>query len=55
MFPSSPVSVGMFPSNRTLEAGAVHVLTFNPRINSVLKVALEQCPVGDDPFADGTP
>ena len=49
MSSSSPVSVGILPSNRTLEIGASHldwVLLVVPRST------LEQCPVGDDPFTD---
>ena len=45
MLPSSPVSVGMTPSNRTLEVGSVQVDT-----RLVLLVTLEQCPVADDPL-----
>ena len=47
MFPSSPVSVGMFPSNRTLEVGAVQV-----DVPSPLTVTFEQCAVAEDPFTD---
>ena len=48
--PSSAVSVGMTPSNRTLEAGDEHIeLPFRRRVTS------EQCPVADDPFAACTP
>ena len=43
MSPSSPVSVGMTPSNRTLEVGSVQV-----NVDSTL----EQCPVADDPLTD---
>ena len=46
MSPSSPVSVGMTPSNRTLEVGSVQV-----NVNSFL-LTLEQCPVADDPLTD---
>ena len=46
MSPSSPVSVGMTPSNRTLEVGSVQV-DVPPSI-----LTLEQCPVADDPFTD---
>ena len=46
MSPSSQVSVGMTPSNRTLEVGFVQV-----DIVPVL-VTLEQCPVADDPRTD---
>ena len=46
MSPSSPVSVGMTPSNRTLEVGSVQV-----DMTPVL-VTLEQCPVADDPLTD---
>ena len=42
--PSSPVSVGMTPSNRTLEVGSVQV-----DITPVL-VTLEQFPAADDPL-----
>ena len=48
MSPSSPVSVGMTPSNRTLEVGSVQV-----DIVPVLRIlTLEQCPVADDPLTD---
>ena len=46
MSPSSPVSVGMIPSKRTLEVGSVQV-----DMTPVL-VTLEQCPVADDPLTD---
>ena len=46
MSPSSPVSVGMTPSNRTLEVGSLQVDD-----NPVL-LTLEQCPVADDPLTD---
>ena len=50
VFPSSAVSVGMTPSNRTLEAGDEHVeKEFRCRVTS------EQFPVADDPFAASTP
>ena len=42
----SPVSVGILPSNRTLEVGASH-LEVDPAV-----VTLEQIPVADDPFTD---
>ena len=42
MSPSSPVSVGTRPSNRTLDLGREQVVV----------VPLEQFPVGDDPFTD---
>ena len=45
MSPSSPVSVGMTPSNRTLEVGSVHV-----DVRLFLRPILEQCPVADDPL-----
>ena len=48
MSPSSPVSVGILPSNRTLEVGAVHL--DGAVVNTV--VTLEQFPVADDPFTD---
>ena len=48
MFPSSPVSVGMLPSNRTLEVGASHLDSPIPKP----VVTLEQFPVADDPFTD---
>ena len=47
MSPSSPVSVGMTPSNRTLEVGSVQVIDLAP-----LLLTFEQCPVADDPFTD---
>ena len=46
MSPSSPVSVGMKPSNRTLEVGSVQF-----DMTPVL-LTLEQCPVADDPLTD---
>ena len=46
MSPFSPVSVGMTPSNRTLEVVSVQV-----DVTPVL-LTLEQCPVADDPFTD---
>ena len=46
MSPSSPVSVGMLPSNSTLEVGASH-LEVDPEV-----ATLEQFPVADDPFTD---
>ena len=46
MSPSSPVSVGILPLNRTLEAGASHLIRRGP----IAK--LEQFPVADDPFTD---
>ena len=48
MSPSSPVSVGILPSNRTLEVGALHLV--NPTL--VVEVTLRQFPVADDPFTD---
>ena len=45
MSPSSPVSVGMTPSNRTLEVGSVQV-------DVTPGLTLEQCPVADDPLTD---
>ena len=41
MSPSSPVSVGTFPSNRTLLVGAVQVLE---------GIKFEHLPLVDDPF-----
>ena len=46
VLPSSPVSVGMTPSNRTLEVGLLHV-----NVNIFLRVS-EQRPVADDPLTD---
>ena len=46
MSPSSPVSVGMTPSNRTLEVGSAQV-----DLAPVL-LTFEQCPVADDPLTD---
>ena len=44
MSPSSPVSLGMFPSNRTLEAGSVQ-----------FKAALlEHGLLAEEPFVDAT-
>ena len=43
----SPSSLGMMPSNRTLEVGSVQVDV------SPLLLTLEQCPsVADDPLTD---
>ena len=47
MFLSNPVSVGIFPSNRTLVFGVLQ-LDEDPKPS----VTLEQCPTGDDPFTD---
>ena len=48
MFPSSPVSVGILASNRTLEVGALHLA-----IPAILRVVvLKQFPVADGPFTD---
>ena len=44
MSPSSPVSVGILPSSRTLEVGVSH-------LDSSL-LTLEQFRVADDPFTD---
>ena len=49
MSPSSPVSVGILPSNRTLEVGVLH-LANSPKLARV--VTLAQFPVADDPFTD---
>lgn len=49
MSPSSPVSVGIYPSNRTLEVGDVQVDMIPSPSGIVEKV--EQCPVTDDPLA----
>ena len=46
MSPSSPVSVGILPSSRTLEADSLQ--TVLPAIGT----ELEQCPAADDPFTD---
>ena len=46
MSPSSPVSVGMTPLNRTLEVGSVQV------DKTPVLLTLEQCPVADDPLTD---
>ena len=43
MSPSSPVSVGMTPSNRTLEVGSVQ---------TPVLVTFEQRAVADDPLID---
>ena len=48
MSPSSPVSVGILPSNRTLLVGTSHV----DRIPLVVNVIDEQFPSCDDPFTD---
>ncbi len=44
MSPSSPVSVGMCPSNRTLDAGLLQLTVL------LCIVELEQFPVAEDPF-----
>jgi hypothetical protein len=49
MSPSSPVSVGILPSNRTLVFGVLH-LDRLPSPRSV--VTSEHCPTADDPFTD---
>ena len=46
MSPSSPVSVEVTPSNRTLEVGSVQII-LTPEV-----LTLEQCPVADDPLTD---
>ena len=46
MSPSSPVSVGILPSSRTLEAGSLQIML--PAIGT----ELEQCPAAEDPFTD---
>ena len=48
MSPSSAVSVGMLPSNRTLVVGVVQVVLPS------LVLTLEQFPTADDPFTDTT-
>ena len=48
MSPSSPVSVGILPSNRTLEVGASHL--DSPKV--VPRSKSGQFPVTDDPFTD---
>ena len=50
MLPFSSVSMGMVPSNTTLDFGAVQVTMYDPNLTSLL--LLEQSPVGDDPFTD---
>ena len=47
MSPSSPVSVGMFPSYTTLEVGSWQVEKLPPR-----SVTFEQSAVAEDPFTD---
>ena len=47
MSPSSPVSVGMCPSNRTLETMSGQAIMPSP-----LRVGCGQCPTGEDPFTD---
>ncbi len=44
MSPSSPVSVGVTSSNKTLLRGVLHTL---PESDTS-----EQCPVADDPLSD---
>ena len=46
--PSSPVSVGILPLNRTLLVGTLHI----DRIPLVVNVIEEQFPSCDDPFTD---
>ena len=50
MSPSSPVSVGILPSNRTLEVGVAHL----EAVVSAPKPMSEHIPVTDDPFTDTT-
>ena len=47
MSPSSPVSVGMTPSSRSLEVGSVQI-----DVALFLLLTFEQCPVADDPLTD---
>ena len=49
MFPSKLVSVGMLPSDRTLETGLVHMMP------PALPRTFEHCPVTDDPLTDTAP
>ena len=51
VFPSSAASVGVFLSNRTLEAGLLQVEVSL----SQFSVTFEQCPTSDDPLAANTP
>ena len=44
MSPSSPVSVGTFPSNRTLLVGSVQICLV------IEEIKFEHLPVLDDPF-----
>ena len=46
MSPSSPVSVEILPSSRTLEAGSLQIIL------PAIWTELEQCPAADDPFTD---
>ena len=48
MSPSSSVSVGILPSNRTLLFGVVHL----DRLEIEGAVKVEQFPTCDDPFTD---
>ena len=48
--PSSAASVGVFPSNKTLEAGLLQM-----EVASRFSVTLEQRPTTDDPLAASTP
>ena len=49
MSPSSPVSVGMTPSNRTLELGLLQVTAMRSIVLKCTEV-IEQFPTGKDPF-----
>ena len=51
MSPSSPVSVGVLPSNRTLLVGTSH-LDRSLNLTPIFNVTFEQFPIGDDPFTD---
>ena len=48
MLPSSPVSMGILPSNKTLAAGVSHCDNSRPRIGEMF----EQLLVSEDPFTD---
>ena len=47
----SPVSVGIFPSNRTLVVGVLQLDEDHPK-PTIPVVTLEQRPTGDEPFTD---
>ena len=49
MSPSSPVSVGILPSNRTLDVNVVQIS------KSAMPTTLEQCSIAEEPFTGDVP